>query len=494
MNKIALDKSRLRYLHDRDMRQQSYNIEMTELTGGTFWAPYTEKQISGEESFPTFDDPQDMVKMLKAMHVRVPEIDLYEKNIRTLAAALGPVIVRFSGSWATRTYFDADDTTNGVVPEGFEFVLTKKQWKGALDFAKAVNAKILVSVANCRGVHENGTGAWLPDQARALWAYTAEQGMQIDYAEFMNEPNMLPGMMLPDGYGIKELARDHDLFAQWLRSEHPETRYVGPCSADGDRKAIQGGAMMPLLKTRDILDACTIMPDIFSYHSYSCISERGAMFGVHYPFEEALTERYLNLTAGDLKFHSALRDEYTPGADIWITESADAACGGNTWAPTYAETLRYLDEQCRFAKNAHGVIFHNTLASSAYGLLDEKTHEPRPQYWGGLLFNRLCGEKVYETGEPLRQGAHIFAFASKTDAQNVCYVCINTSTTEPLHVYVPDGTRYLLDSEKLRSTKIRLNGETLCLTPAGELPALAGQPTAKGEIELPPASILFYDC
>ena len=471
--------------------QQSYNIEMTELTGGTFWAPYTDAQILGEEPFTIDSDRGDMVKTLMALHVKVDPIDLSEPRIRAAAAALGPAIIRFSGSWATRTYYDFDGRTGGIVPDGFDFILTAGQWQGALDFARSVGAKILVSVANSSGVHENGTGPWQPDQAELLWNYTAAQGMTIDYAEFMNEPNMLPGMKLPDGYGLKELSRDHDLFARWLKEDHPETTYVGPCSADGDRKSIQGGSMMPLLKTRDILNGCQIMPEIFSYHSYNGISERGAMFGCHYGFDQALDEDYLSLTMDYLDFHMSIRDEFVPGAPMWITESADAACGGNTWAPTFAEAIRYIDEQCRFALKTDGVIFHNTLASSAYGLLDQQSHLPRPQYWAGLLFNRLCGERVYDTHEPLRKGLHLFAFSRADQTDGICYVCINNSLTGPTVIDTPSGMLYMLTAPAPRSRQICLNGRPLSMTPDDTIPGLQGSPVPKGSLSLPPCSITF---
>ena len=66
--------------------------------------------------------------------------------------------MRVSGTWATKTYYDFDGTTNGVVPEGYLNVLTKEQWIGVLDFVKAIGAKLMVSVSNCPGlVLELGT-------------------------------------------------------------------------------------------------------------------------------------------------------------------------------------------------------------------------------------------------------------------------------------------------------------------------------------------------
>lgn len=489
---ITLDPTKLTFVREQDARVQSYNIEMTELTGGTFWAPYTQGQIEGTEEFPCPTDVSKIMELLKGLHVPVPAIDLYEPRIRTLAKALGPVIIRFSGSWATRTYYDLDGHTGGKVPEGFEFVLTKEQWQGALDFVKAVNGQILVSVANCWGVHENGTGAWQPDQAKLLWDYTTQQGMTIDYAEFMNEPNLLSNMMLPEGYGPTEFGRDHDLFAQWLKDNHPETKLVGPCAADSPRGAMMGGTMLNMVTSTPLLDACTIMPDIFSYHSYNGISERGQFFGSHHHPDSILTEKYLGLTMEDYDYYKVIRDKYAPGTDMWVTESADAACGGNTWAPTFVETIRYVDELARFGLNTRGVIFHNTLASSAYGLLDSESHQPRPQYWGGLLFAQLAGTKVYDSGEELREGVHLYAYSRKDGKDGVCYIYVNNSRTENALVDVPNCVRYTLSSNKLRSQKIMLNGRVLEMPDEHTLPDLSGETVAAGAVELAPCTITYF--
>lgn len=45
-----------------DERLVSYNVEMTEVTGGTFWKAYTEAQIDGTEEFPAIKDWSNMGK------------------------------------------------------------------------------------------------------------------------------------------------------------------------------------------------------------------------------------------------------------------------------------------------------------------------------------------------------------------------------------------------------------------------------------------------
>ena len=42
----------LKTLRTIDEKLLSYNIEMTEVTGGTFWKAYTKGQIEGTEEFP----------------------------------------------------------------------------------------------------------------------------------------------------------------------------------------------------------------------------------------------------------------------------------------------------------------------------------------------------------------------------------------------------------------------------------------------------------
>lgn len=488
---ITIDPSKLTKIREQDPRIQSYNIEMTELTGGTFWAPYTQAQIEGVEEFPQPSDMNKAMELMESMYVKVPEINLYDNRLRTLAKELGPAIIRFSGSWATRTYYDFDGNTGGKAPEGFEYVLTREQWQGALDFAKAVNAQILVSVANSWGTHENGIGAWQPDQVKILWDYTTAQGMTIDYAEFMNEPNLLTSMMLPEEYGPAEFGRDHDLFAAWLRDNHPETQLVGPCAADSPRGAMVGGTFLSFIPTEKLMEACTIQPDIFSYHSYNGISERGQFFGNHHPADSILTDKYLGLTMTDYDYYKPFRDKYTPDADMWVTESADGACGGNTWAPTFVETFRYVDELARFGLHTRGVIFHNTLASSAYGLLEAETHIPRPQYWGGLLFSKLAGSTVYDTHEEIREGVHLYAYSRKDGKDGACFIYLNTSG-ETVHIELPACERYTLSSDKLRSQKIFLNGKELIMPDTTTMPTIRGESMDAGSYTAAPYTISFF--
>src|SRR3954454_21068682 len=112
-----------------DERYQSFNIEMLEVTGGGFWAPY--KQQGEAPPRPESEKLPTPGGMDPSLYRYRPPIDLSNPRLRKLAAALGPAYVRVSGTWANSTYFqDSDDPAPATPPAGFGGVLTRQQWKG----------------------------------------------------------------------------------------------------------------------------------------------------------------------------------------------------------------------------------------------------------------------------------------------------------------------------------------------------------------------------
>ena len=168
--------------------------------------------------------------------------------------------------------------------------------------------------------------------------------------------------------------------------------------------------------------------------------------------------------------------------------------GRDTWALTYLDVLRTLNELGGFSKETRGVIFHNTLAASDYAFLERIVFNPRPNYFAVLLWNRLMGTTVYDTKEEVREGAHVYAQSRKDGKEGTCYLLINNSETETTSVEVPaDGTIYTLagkDGNK-RATVMTLNGRDLVLGENNELPDLSGDAVAAGTIELAPMTCTF---
>jgi len=227
-------------------------------------------------------------------------------------------------------------------------------------------------------------------------------GGTIAAAEFMNEPNLTAIGGAPAGYDAGGYGRDFKVFHSFVKENFPEMIVLGP-GATGDAASVS-----------DLLVASGPGGvDVFSYHHYGMLSERCS--GASSP-EAALSEEWLSRTDQALAFHRSLRDKFEAGKPIWLTETAEAACGGNRWAATFLDTFRYLDQLGRLAKAGVQVVMHNTLAASDYGLLDENTLAPRPNYWGALLWRRLMGNVVLDPGVPIHTGLHVYAHCQRENA------------------------------------------------------------------------------
>jgi len=485
----------------------SYNVEMTEVTGGTFWKAYTDAQIDGTEQVP----PPDFTKGMAAMHQWYDPIDTTNPRLRKLAKELGRCWVRVSGTWATRTYYDfADEYPAGSAPEGYQNVLKKEQWIHLLDFVKAVNGKLKISVANCDGLH-TASEPWNPSQAKLIFDLSREYGVPVEAVEFVNEPNMLQNTGFPKGYTAADFRRDQDIFHKWVRDNYPECLIVGPSDTDptamqvdpdgkpyGDgEQGVSAGIAeaLPYCTTAELLDGCTEKLDVFSYHYYNGVSERMAamMPAAFTPAEGAMSETYLGMAGHTARCFSLYRDKYCPGGEMWVTESGDAGAGGHTWASTYLEVPRTLNEIGDFATVTNGVIFHNTLASSDYGWLKHGTFVPRPSYFAVLLWKRLMGDTVYASGEAIRPGAHVYAHSRKDGKEGVVYLVINTSWTEATTVELPKAAEVyaLTGNGKMRARTMLLNGKELVLGEQDELPEFTPV-TMEGTVEVAPGGCTFF--
>jgi hypothetical protein len=456
----SIDPTNMTRVGTVDERFQSYNIEMVEVTGGRFWKPYgAAPPIAGTD-----------------LYAYRPPIDLTNIKLRRLAAALAPTYLRVSGTWANSTYFSDTDNAPPAPPEGFNGVLTRQQWRAVVDFSLAADAKIVTSFAVSSGARD-AAGAWTPDQAARLLAYTRFLGGSIAAAEFMNEPDLPATTGAPAGYDAAAYGRDVKIFRSFVEHTAPEMMVLGPGAA--------GEA--PLAP--DLLAASGPGVDMFSYHHYGTLSER--CIGTGTP-EAALSEAWLARTDQALGFHRTLRDEFEPGKPIWLTETADAACGGNRWSSTFLDTFRYLDQLGRLAKAGVQVVMHNTLAASDYGLLDERTLTPRPNYWGALLWRRLMGAAVLDSGLPVEQGLHVYAHCQRGKSGAVALLVINTDRIASRSLRLTRASdRYALDATSLRSTIVQLNGTTLALDDKGDLPPIEGLPIPAGTLTFAPATISF---
>ncbi len=135
---------------------------------------------------------------------------------------------------------------------------------------------------------------------------------------------------------------------------------------------------------------------------------------------------------------------------------------------------------------------HNTLNASDYGLVGEKTYDPRPDYWAALLWHKLMGTTVLDPGASSAAHLHLYAQSLRGTPGGVALLAINADPGGAQTLEIPaDAERYTLTAPALESATVQLNGTELKLASGGELPALRSVPAHKGRIVLPPASITF---
>jgi hypothetical protein len=468
----AIDPGALPAIGTVDPRFQSYNVEMVEVTGGRFWKPYR------------LGPPKDAADR----YAYRPPIDLANPRLVKLARALGPAYVRVSGTWANNSWFAAGEDAPKAPPPGFQQVLTRAQWRGVADFLKAVDGTLVTSFAGSAGTRD-ARGVWQPAQMIALMRYSRDLGMPVAAASYMNEPNLVELTGAPKGYSAADYARDFDLFARTLRAEMPGAKVIGPDSVGGGGlERLAAEAKLTVLSNAEMMAKARERLDAVAYHHYGGLSERCATSGpLAVTPDTAFDPTWLARSDETLAYYLALRDAHAPGAPLWLTETAQAACGGSRWAARFEDVPRYLDQLGRLAAQGVQTVMHNTLAASDYGLLDEETFAPRPNYWAALLWSRLMGTTVLAA--PAQPGAslRLYAHCLKGRSGGVALLAINLAAEGATLDFTGRGDLHLLEGE---DQEARLNGTALALGPDDALPALHGRPVS-GPRQLPPRSIAF---
>ncbi|TPV59986.1 hypothetical protein FJ444_07480 [Aestuariibacter sp. GS-14] len=452
----------------------AYNVEMVEVTGGRFWAPYKEgKAPSGDERYEYR-----------------PPIDLTNARLQKMAAGLAPSYVRFSGTWANATYFANTDTPPSQPPSGFDAILTRQQWQDAVNFAQIADAEIVLSLATSAGARD-ANGHWQADNATQLLEFTDSLGATIAGLEFANEPNMIGLTQPPENYSPSDYHRDYSHFYDWIKQSSPTTLVMGPGAVEmGEPMRTMAYHLGPdTFQPEELLSADTPKPDIFSFHYYGASSQRCHIPIIGSQPEDAFELDWLASIDDGINKSTKLRDRFAPNAPLWISESGETACGGNPWATTFDDTYRFVDQLARSAQQGVQVFMHNTLAASDYALLDEHDFTPRPNYWAAWVWRNLMGTAVLNPGI---KGANIYAHCHRniTGAVTVLAVNIQKDKTRIINVDA-GGTLYTLTAAETGSHQAAVNGIDLTLGEGDSFPELKGKPFSAGQIELEPVSVNF---
>lgn len=175
-----------------------------------------------------------------------------------------------------------------------------------------------------------------------LLAYTKSIGGEIAAAKLFNEPTIPAAGGASPGYDAAAFARDIAVFRPFAKQAAPAMLIVGPGSAGEGTRIVP--ASFPMLTSEALLSADPRpVFDVFSYHYYGAVSLRCAQMGKEMLTtpEAALSEEWLSRSDKVHAFHEPLRDRFEPGKPMWVTETADAACGRSSlsaWRSGFASS------------------------------------------------------------------------------------------------------------------------------------------------------------
>jgi hypothetical protein len=472
-----VDVRSLPYVRSTDERFQSFQVGFSHLTGGETWKSY--------DAVPT-DRQAGNVSAIRETRVRA---DLSNPRLRTLTAALSPLYIRYSGTTANSVFFQDDEgPALAKAPPGYTVVLTREGWRGAVAFAKAVNAKILTSFTNSDGVRDD-QHAWTPRMAAPWLAFNKSIGGEIYAAELFNEPNAPDPGVAPKGHTATEFARDYAAFTAFMKGSAPGIKLAGPGVA-------KLGIPIPSMDGVTAQDYASADPkpkfNIFSYHFYPGLAQRCAPSNSPQGIsaDRALSEEWLGRTDRILHDQKAVRDRYAPGAPLWITETGGGACGGLTWQPSFLDVFRYIDSNGRNAKNGADAMFTHALISGSNGIIDEKSFLPNASYWAAVLWRRLMGAQVLDAGVQ-QDGLHIYAHCLRGTRGGVALAAINLRSDPTTLDFAASAEVYALTSPELQSKTVLLNGRPLALGVGDTMPAMVPSRTPSGRIKLSPTSVNF---
>lgn len=488
----VINPHKMKHIATVDKRYQSYNIEMAQVVGGQFWKPY--KDMSSLPSSKSGELTYNVSEKNDAMYSVLPPVNLYDKKLLSLAKGLSPAYVRVSGTWANAIYFQDDDNKKlEKAPEGFANVLTRSEWKGVIDYLKATNSKLVTSFAVSNGVRDNN-GVWTPKEAQKILNYTKKLGGTIAAAEMFNEPNIpTSGGDINKDYNANNFAKDEAVFRKWAKTNSPTMLTLGPGTATlglfTEPFHIPGMSLL----VPDSLLAAKPNPvfDVFTYHFYGAISMRMIQNGpLSIQSEDALDKSWLTKTDSIAHYYANMRNKYSPGKSLWITETAESAAGGDPFSATYTDCFRYLYQLGSLATKGVKSIMHNTFCASEYSFIDQETLQPKPNYWAAHLWAKLMGTKVYEAGKS-EEGVYLFAHSFRGSQKGITLLVLNTNKQNTTIHTTEKGEQYTLTAKELESGEVELNGTKLKLNTDGSLPSLKGKAVQAGSVILPATSISF---
>ena len=443
----------------------SFAIDMSQINGGKWWNPNAQQVEVGSGT----------------VNARI--FDFNRPKLDALVRALTPAYLRIGGSESDKAYYDlkTDALIASSIPPKYQSVMTRKEWDAVNAFAKRNNLKEVFTLNTGPG-SRNADGSWNSANAAELMNYSVQQQYPVAVWELGNELNIFwfvhgfTAQVSIDQY-------DHDLKA---------ARVLAKQITPSAEFAAQGSAFWPLLGEPlsffygympSYLAKSNASVDHVSWHFYPQQSRRGPIASRRAFPSRLLDPKNLDEAGYWADKMKQWRDQYAPGKPIWLGETGNAQFGGEPGlSNVYLGGLWWLDELGLLARKDHSVVVRQTLSGSDYGMIDDQTLDPRPDYWNSVLWKRLMGTRVYavQTSGDTSGKLRVYAQATANAENNsVTILVINLDDKRDATVAFPGFANrpyqvYALNAPDIFGNAVQLNGQELKLVNDQTLPEIQG--------------------
>lgn len=403
-------------IFETDDRYVSFAIDSAQFLGGKWWKN-SDRAIAGRGVEKT--EP----------------FDFFRPEFLRLVTQLGESYLRIGGSESDFTAYEFDGKENRTkTKSSFETLLKPDRWNELDRFLKRTDLE-LIFVLNA--------GPGFRDQDENL-RYEEYQSF-LNHVKAMETPvalwelgNEINGYWLI--HGLNEQVSPESYASEFSSVQSQLTETFGA----GTKLGGPGSAYWPMLgEPLSLFFGITLsfvakLDDplkVLTWHFYPSQSDRCPLAVRRSRPKTLLASTTLNeVRRWSRRIHD-LKKQYQKDAEVWMTETGPAQCGGQPGlSDRYKSSLWWLDHLGTLAQEKHKVVVRQTLAGSDYGMIDNETLEPRPDYWSSLLFKKLLGKSVLRVDQKgpdsgtLRFYAHCMASSHPSFRPGaVSLLAINTS-------------------------------------------------------------------
>lgn len=423
-------------------------------------------------------------------------INLTQKKLIKLAAALSPAYLRVGGTDADRVVFDS------VIQKKNTLILTSQTWDNLNNFAQKTGLKLFFTVNAGPSVRDR-RGQWQSENLESLLRYSKKRGYKIEAFEFGNEINAF--WFFHGFYNritVRQYINDFKKLRRVVKKYFPYVKVGGPATIYWPRVGEAFSLVGPI--TSAFIKAETDI-DMLTWHYYPQQSKRCSIAFPKAKPGLLLNPQNLNDIGKWAMELTALKKHFNPQAEMWLGEVGHALCGGQPGiSDTFESSMWWTDVLGLMATKGQNIVVRQDLVGADYSLLDKQTLNPLPDFWASLLWKKLMGTQVLKVSTSA-DNPYIRTYAHRTNVRSnyrqgaVTIVFINLqnqkNSIKLKNVNTISAVIYQLTAKSLNEKSVLLNGTALVLID-DVIPVLKRQQIKikNKNLDLVPLSITYLVC